>query len=65
MKNCKCGNNEFFTTKTVHHELTVTNVDGNLVDGDTWVESDHQPYPQYFHFVCSKCGEVYSANQLL
>ena len=62
---CTCGNRQFNTTKTVHHDLTVTVDDkGNLIDGAAWVNSTYQPDEPYFYVTCTACDKTYHIKDL-
>jgi len=60
-----CDNDNFFTTKTVFHDMTVTIKDGNLIDGDNWVESNFQPDVAYGMLVCTKCKTTVTLDDLM
>jgi hypothetical protein len=60
-RKCECGNNEFFTTKTVCHELIVV-IDerGNMIDGGDWnTGAINRPDSPYGYFTCTKCPKMY------
>jgi len=65
-KSCECGHEEFYTTKTVFHDITIyINHNGELRDGDVWEKSKFQPDEPYGMVVCKNCNKTYKLDELL